>query len=166
MILAIDVQYNETNAVVAGVAFDMVNSTMIKDEYLSIVQSVGEYVPGQFYLRELPCIAKLLEEHNLTPKLIIVDGYAWLDANQKPGLGKRLYDHLGGTIPVIGVAKNPYKDAPQSFELLRGESKKPLHVSSEGISLELAKDMILSMSGKFRIPTLLKRADQLCRSVK
>lgn len=165
MILAIDVQYNPSNAIVAGVTFDMVHSTFVREEYISNVESVGDYVPGQFYLRELPCISALIAEHNLTPKLIIVDGYAWL-GEDKPGLGKRLFDHLGGTIPVIGVAKNPYRDAPKEFELVRGMGKKPLHVSAEGMSLELAKDIISKMAGDFRIPTMLKRADQLCRSVK
>lgn len=164
MILAIDVKYTPTNAIVAGITFDMVHSTFVREEFLSNVESVGDYVPGQFYLRELPCISALLTEHNITPKLIIVDGYAWLGEN-KPGLGKRLFDHLSGKVPVIGVAKNPYKDAPKEFELVRGMGKKPLHVSAEGMSLQSAKDIISKMAGDFRIPTMLKRADQLCRSV-
>ena len=61
-----------------------------------------------------------------------------------------------GEIPVIGVAKSRYKDTPRDCELIRGQSLKPLYITSVGIELEKAKEFISSMHGKHRIPTLLK----------
>lgn len=50
--------------------------------------------------------SKLLSKHNLKPDCIIVDGFVHLE-DDKPGLGKHLYDALNGKVRVIGVAKNP-----------------------------------------------------------
>jgi deoxyribonuclease V len=38
-----------------------------------------------------------------------------------------------------------------------------LYITAEGIELETAKEYIHAMQGDFRLPTLLKRVDQLCR---
>jgi len=43
--------------------------------HTTVVEKVEGYKSGEFYKRELPCIKALLEEHNLTPDCIIVDGF-------------------------------------------------------------------------------------------
>lgn len=158
--LAIDVDYTENIAFVAGVLFSSND-----DEYHSFksqVSPIADYVSGQFYNRELPCILKLLEEHSLKPDCIIVDGFVYLDEH-KPGLGKYLYDALSEKVKVIGVAKNPRGEIPDEFKVYRGESKKPLYVTCEGLDLADACRVIERLQGDFRIPTMLKMADSLCR---
>jgi len=87
----------------------------------------------------------------------------FLDGINKVGLGKRLYDCLDGNVKVIGVAKNAFMGITTDFELYRGESKKPLYITCIGEDLAKAKECISMMHGFYRMPTLLRRADQLCR---
>jgi len=163
MILAVDVDYKGNNATVAGILYKNWTDKKPFKKYISKVKSVKKYIPGQFYKRELPCILKLLDEHNLKPKIIVIDGYVYLDGTTKPGLGKYLFDELNSTTPVIGVAKNPYKDITSPFEIYRRDSKRPLYVTSAGISVGIAKKKILVMAGKYRIPDLLRLVDQFAR---
>lgn len=162
MILAVDVQYDVKSAFVAGVLFDEWHSEKPVAEYTSIVQEVEAYEPGNFYKRELPCLLTLLDEHKLVPTCILVDGYVYLDGKQKPGLGKRLFDALAQKVEVIGVAKKGFLGISSEYEIYRGSSEKPLYVTTTG-ELDIAKNKVLSMAGQYRIPTLLKRADQVCR---
>ena len=163
MILAIDVDYKENEATVAGVLFerwdDKVSFSVIK----STINNIEPYISGQFYKRELPCILRLLDEHDVIPEYIVVDGHVFLDGNKKPGLGKYLFDSLNCKIPIIGVAKKAFFTSSKESEIYRGMSKKALFITSIGIELELAKKCIESMDGQYRLPTLLKQADKECR---
>lgn len=162
MILAIDVDYRDNSASVGGVAFEHWDDAKESGAYKSHLSDIDSYVPGQFYRRELPCILKLLEEHDLHPSYIIVDGFVYLDGGSEPGLGKYLYDALKGHVAVIGVAKTPFKGILDECKVYRGMSKKPLYVTAAGMSLGKAKEHVKSMHGKFRLPYLLKKVDQLC----
>ncbi|WLQ12420.1 endonuclease V [Hahella aquimaris] len=164
MILAVDVQYEDDGgATVAGVLFKDWNDPEPARAVLTQVSEVQDYEPGQFYKRELPCILQLLDAIPETVDIIVVDGYVSLGADDRPGLGMHLHNALQQRIPVIGVAKKAFLDTPPDREILRGDSLKPLYVSAVGIPLPQARDWIHSMHGKHRIPTLLKRVDQLCR---
>ena len=164
MILAVDVHYKGQKAVVAGVLFANWDDDHPCEVFMSTVSDIKKYEPGEFYMRELPCILKLLEDHNIRPDCIITDGFVYLDGVGKAGLGKHLYDALEGEVNVIGVAKKPFKDISESFAVYRGRSGNPLYVTSEGIEIETAKKLVATMSGRFRVPTLLKIVDQACRS--
>ena len=164
MILAIDVQYNENTAVVAGVSFENWTDCITKEVYTSKIINIAAYESGKFYKRELPCILSLLNEHHLTPEIIIIDGYVYLDGKEEAGLGKHLYDTLNNSTTIIGVAKTPYKSISQEYALYRGNSQKALYITAEGIALEDAQKAILNMCGKYRFPELLKKVDQLCRN--
>ncbi|OZG71192.1 endonuclease V [Hahella sp. CCB-MM4] len=163
MILAVDVQYSNDTAFVAGVMFSDWRAESPGKEYVSVLHQIEDYEPGKFYKRELPCILKLLEEHDLHPATIVVDGYVFLDGYQRPGLGKYLFDSLNGQVEVIGVAKKAFAGIGQEHEIYRGESSKPLYVTTSG-ELNAAKEKISLMFGQNRIPVLLKRVDQLCRA--
>ena len=132
--------------------------------YKSTVSNMDPYKPGEFYKRELPCILKLLGDHEIRPDCIVVDGFVYLDGVGKAGLGKHLYDALEGGVDVIGVAKKPFKNISHFFAVYRGRSHKPLYVTSEGIEMDTAKKLVATMSGRFRVPTLLKMVDQACRT--
>jgi deoxyribonuclease V len=160
--LVVDAQYRDADAsgTIAGVIFDSWTGALSRRDLSLEVTDVVEYIPGEFYKRELPCILQLLELVDMPLAAIVVDGY--VDLGEKPGLGRYLFDALGGTIPVIGVAKSGFVGAP-SYEILRGESKKPLYVTAAGTDPAQAARDIQSMYGEYRIPTLLNRVDALAR---
>jgi deoxyribonuclease V len=164
MILAIDVDYRQGKAVAAGVLFrDWKDEAPIK-EMTTDCDLVHDYVPGEFYRRELPCLLKLLEQVDIDLNTIVIDGHVYLGKDRTPGLGRYLYDALDKQIAVIGVAKTAFKDTPASTEVRRGTSKRPLYVSAAGIDEASAQRYIQAMHGRARIPTLLKRVDHLCRA--
>lgn len=163
MILAVDVDYRAQGAVVAGVVFNAWTSEAPCEELTVYIDTVAAYVPGQFYRRELPCILALLERLHCHLDVIVIDGFVHLGSDHHPGLGAHLRKALGGKVAIIGVAKSNFKDTPPETELFRGNSQHPLYVTSAGVCLATAKASIACMSGPYRIPNLLKRADTLCR---
>ena len=62
------------------------------------------------------------------------------------------------------LAKKAFKEISDYFAIYRGKSNKPLYVTSEGMEIDTAKKLVSTMSGRFRVPTLLKRVDHVCRS--
>ncbi len=164
MILAVDVAYQDTVACAAGVLFRNWTDASPQEEIIAWVENIQDYVPGQFYRRELPCILTVLNQLEQTPDFVVIDGFVYLGQERRPGLGMHLYNEFGAKVCVIGVAKKPFRDTPPETELYRGESKSPLYVTAVGINGETAKAHIAEMHGLHRIPTLLKLVDQLCRS--
>lgn len=162
MILGVDVAYAESTAFAAGVCFDDWSDAAPSHELVLRIDDAEPYVPGEFYRRELPCILAVLDAAPSRPDVIVVDGYVWLD-DRRPGLGARLHDASGGIV-VIGVAKTKFGDASSAAPLLRGSSATPLFVSAAGIELDEAAAHIGAMHGPHRIPSLLRRVDQLCRA--
>lgn len=164
-ILATDTYYYDTHALCAFIAFEW-DDEQPKSTYTSRIENVVEYIPGQFYKRELPCILECLKQIDLSQiEAIVVDGHVFVDNTKAPGLGAHLYEALEKRIPIIGVAKTAFAlNKQNTVEVLRGESKNPLHVSSTGIDLQKAAEFIRSMKGAYRIPTLFKELDKLSRS--
>lgn len=160
--LALDVYYHPDDSV-AGLLFDDWESDQVAETLLKSIPEVAEYEPGQFYKRELPCLLALIADVKPELETIVIDGYVTLEADQRPGLGTCLYQELGEEIPIIGVAKSRFNQTPAETEILRGNSQNPLFVTALGIPLTDAQQKIKSMHGPFRIPTLLKQVDQLCR---
>jgi deoxyribonuclease V len=80
----------------------------------------------------------------------------------RPGLGKHLFEFFAGRTRVIGVAKSQYRDS-FGVEVFRGESKRPLYVTSAGVDPYTAAGRIKVMHGSHRVPALLKRVDLLAR---
>lgn len=163
MLLSVDVQYESELAMIGGVTFASWTASRKEAVYQSQIRGIEKYVPGEFFRRELPCILHLLNEYALKPAIIIVDGLVYLDGVSTPGLGKYLFDALEARVPVVGVAKSRFASLPEEVKVYRGQSKSPLYVTSVGIPLTKAKQHVASMHGKFRIPTMLKRADQIAR---
>jgi len=149
----------------AGLLFPQWNSNQIDRTILKTIYNVAPYEPGNFYKRELPCIMSLLEEVEEELEAIVIDGFVKLGSEKKDGLGMHLYNAIGEKTPIIGVAKKAFIDTPEECKILRGSSNKPLYITSVGIPLEDAKELVISMHGKNRIPTLLKKVDQLCRGI-
>ena len=165
MIFAVDVDYRNNSAIAAGVLFRNWEDREPVEELIAQIAAVAAYEPGQFYKRELPCVLELLKQLKQLPEYVVIDGYVYLGGNKKPGFGKHLYNALQEKSVVIGVAKSRFKDTPADAEVFRGGSKRALYVTAIGVSEIEAKDFIIRMHGENRLPTLLKRVDQLSKRV-
>lgn len=165
MILGFDTYYYENKAKTVCVSFEHWTASETAAVFSEVLEDIEEYVPGAFYRRELPCILSLFEKlPEKSVEAIIVDGFVYLDDEQKPGLGKYLYEALEQKIPVVGVAKTNFATIERNKKLVfRGQSERPLYVTAVGMELDEAADKVKSMSGTFRIPDLLKRLDQLTK---
>lgn len=165
MILAFDTYYFDNKAKTVCLEFNNWNEDKNFKIHSEIIDNVSEYIPGEFYRRELPCIISLLNQIDLENiEAIVVDGFVYLDDKKKYGLGGYLYEKLNKQIPIIGVAKTNFASIEKNKKpLFRGDSIKPLFITSIGIDLQDAFQKVESMAGEFRMPTLLKELDRLTK---
>ena len=164
MIAAVDAQYDGASAGVACVTFLEWSDPAPSGAFSLNVDEVEAYVSGAFWRRELPVLLRILETLPRRPELVVVDGYVWLDAAGRRGLGAHLYDRLGGEVPVVGVAKRPFLGSPHAAAVLRGGSRQPLFVTAQGVAQAEAAGWVREMAGDHRIPTLLGHVDRLARA--
>nr|WP_294780930.1 endonuclease V [uncultured Flavobacterium sp.] len=165
MILAFDTYYFDQKAKTVCLEFSEWNESKNFKVYTETIDNVSEYIPGEFYKRELPCILSLLNKIDLSViRAIIVDGFVYLDDEKKYGLGGHLFEKLNKEIPIIGVAKTNFASIEKNKKsLFRGDSKKPLYITSIGIDLDEAFSLVEKMNGEYRMPTLLKELDRLTK---
>ncbi|AZA54793.1 endonuclease V [Chryseobacterium sp. G0201] len=165
MIYAFDTYYYDDYANTICIAFEDWTSEKETEIFSEKTEITSDYESGAFYKRELPCILSLLNKIELKEgDIIIVDGYVTLDDDGKIGLGGYLYDALEQKYPIIGIAKNGFTTPDsQRRAIYRGESKTPLFLTVKGSDVDKMKLNIEKMYGSYRIPTLLKKLDQLTR---
>lgn len=165
MIAALDVHYDEiaSSALAAAVVFRNWEDEEPLREYTVCCKGIAEYVPGQFFQRELPCLLAVLGVIQEPIQVVVIDGYVSL--GDKPGLGIHLWEALQRQKTVVGVAKTRFHSA-SAFELCRGSSKAPLFVTAVGIEFAEAAAKITAMAGPYRNPKLLKSVDQLARGMR
>jgi deoxyribonuclease V len=159
---AVDVHYLRTGGARAAavLAADAAFAHLLA-ERTAVVPLVSSYRPGQFYLRELPPLRAVLEDVSGLG-LLVVDGYADLDPDGRPGLGARAHAEFG--IPVIGVAKSRFPTATHAVPVVRGSSARPLFVTAAGMPGADAADLVRRMAGRYRLPDALRLADTLARA--
>ncbi|HEY3904291.1 MAG TPA: endonuclease V [Streptosporangiaceae bacterium] len=162
MFAAVDVCYPASGgACAAAVLAGDAAFAEVTDERTAWLPDVVAYEPGEFYRRELPALRAVLTGVVGLSQLII-DGYVDLDAAGRPGLGAHAHAEFG--VPVIGVAKTAFHTATHAIPVLRGLSARPLYVTAIGLSLADAADQVRTMTGRFRLPDAIRRADALGRS--
>src|SRR5215469_312251 len=105
MIACVDVDYRDNHAIAACVLFRSWTDSIGAQEKVVHISPIEPYVPGQFYRRELPCLLAVLGTLRDSIEAIVVDGYVWLRDERTPGMGARLFEAMGGLVPIIGVAK-------------------------------------------------------------
>jgi deoxyribonuclease V len=162
----LDVDYRDDHAFAACVLADAWDAPAPRRELAVRVDGVAPYEPGSFYKRELPCLLAVLAAAGEPLACAVVDGYVRLDRDGRPGLGARLHEALGGATPVVGVAKKRFGDGAFAERVLRGGSATPLWVTAAGLSDAEAAAHVRAMHGPYRVPTLLTRADRLCRDAR
>lgn len=162
MCAAVDVHYLSTGGARAAavLAADAAFAHVLA-ERTAAVPKVAPYRPGEFYLRELPPLRAVLAGLSGLG-LLVVDGYADLDPDGRPGLGAHVHAEFG--IPVIGVAKSRFRTATHAVPVLRGSSARPLLVTAAGMPAADAADLARRMAGRYRLPDALRRADTLARA--
>ncbi len=170
MIAALDVCYRPDDgpptlpaAAAACVLFHRWTDPTEADHRIVLLDHVAPYEPGAFYRRELPCLLAALGAVGTPVETVVVDGYVHLSADGRPGLGAHLFEALGRSTPVVGVAKTTFTGSSFAEPVLRGTSAKPLYVTAAGVDLATAVRRVREMAGLHRVPDLLKRADRLCR---
>jgi deoxyribonuclease V len=129
-------------------------------EGIATLPEASPYRPGRFFERELPALRAVLAPAGPL-RLVVVDGYADLDPDGRPGLGAWVHAEFG--VPVIGVAKSFFRTATHAVPVSRGSSRRPLFVTSAGLPRPEAAELVQDMAGRFRIPDALRRADALAR---
>ena len=160
IIAAFDVHYLKDGCSAAAVLFSDYGDAEPTATYTQFLPGAADYIPGEFYRRELPCILTLLKQIKEAPNEMVVDGYVML--GNRPGLGQHLFESFDGQIPVVGVAKSKFRGS-SGVKVFRGGSIHPLYVTSAGVDLKKASERIGSMHGAHRIPTLLRQVDFLAR---
>jgi deoxyribonuclease V len=162
LIACLDVDYRDPTAVSAGIWFRDWSAASTECKATAVFDDVAEYRPGEFYHRELPCLLEVLAR-GPEPQVVVIDGYVWLGEGRL-GLGAHLYEALRRKTAVIGVAKTQFLSATEAVPVCRGKSRAPLYVTSAGVDVSQAANWVAGMHGPFRVPTLLKRVDQLART--
>ncbi|CAA0228922.1 endonuclease V [Tenacibaculum maritimum] len=166
MIYCFDTYYGDNFANTAVVGINDWGDATPSFELTEITTDIQEYESGAFYKRELPCLLSIIEKIPLNTEkdILVIDGYVFLSDDEKLGLGGYLFNELKGKTPVIGVAKNNFHTLNKlKKEVFRGQSKKPLYITTLGFDLEKASFHILNMHGEYRMPTILKDVDSLSR---
>lgn len=159
----VDVHYRpDESASTALCVYSDATCTNVVQDVRTFRSHVAPYVPGEFFRRELPCVEDaVLASPPLS--LLIIDGYATLDAAGRSGLGVHLHQRLG--LPIIGIAKTRYQSATHAIEVARGLGTKPVYVTScGGLGLHAAAAIVTTMAGSFRLPDAARRADRLARA--
>lgn len=148
----------------------------------SVVHGTSDfpYVPGLLAFRELPLLLQAIEALAVTPDLYVCDGYG-LTHPRRFGLAC----HLGVVLDAraIGVAKNPPHLPVEAPGSKRGEwtpitasgetvgcalrtqdGVKPVFVSvGHRSTLATARELVLELAPKYRLPEPIRAADQLGR---
>jgi deoxyribonuclease V len=156
---AADVHYQSPARAAVVAAADPRFARIVAERTVAVPEA-APYRPGQFYLRELPPLRAVLVGFGRLG-LLVIDGYVDLDPSGRPGLGAHLHAELG--VPVVGVAKTAFAAATQAIPVRRGASVRPLFVTAAGIGLQQAARLVRDMTGPFRLPDALRRADALAR---
>lgn len=183
VILGLDIQYDGDKAYIAG-DLQSYNGQHL-GTYSGLAAVTAPYVPGFFCFREGPPVLVFVN-HLLTdpaipsPNLLVVDGHGiahprlfgvacWLGVKtQLPTMGiakKSLLKFQG----QIGEAQGSVLNIENNNQLvgyalrtqtgIRPEFVSPGHL----ISLETAKNVALHLVSDYRIPDVLRRADQVAR---
>src|SRR5438132_8848488 len=100
MFASVDVDYRERESVAACVLFHDWADEGPTAEWVERLPQPAPYEPGQFYLRELPCLLAVLGRAPAPLAAVVIDGYVWLDEAGSPGLGGRLFEALDGRVSV------------------------------------------------------------------
>jgi deoxyribonuclease V len=164
VIAILDAAYAGEASVAACLTADDWTSTVPIAEFTHRAGRAEPHTPGEFHRREFPLIMSVLAMLPERPRMLVIEGYVWLDTDGRKGLGAHLFEALRGRTAIVGLATSCFADAEQWVEQVgRGDSENPLWVTAAGVTLSEAVSGVKRMHGPHRIPTLVGRVAQLAR---
>ena len=92
----------------------------------------------------------------------MVDGYADLDPDGRPGLGAHAHAEFG--VPVIGVAKTAFRTATHAIPVLGGPGPAAVCHRRRDVPRSTPRTSSATWRASYRIPDALRRADTLARN--
>lgn len=180
-VAGLDIAYDKnSDDVVASAVVLRRGDLAVVDQAVVRGRSDFPYVPGLLAFRELPMLLRAVESLSVAPDVFVCDGYG-LAHPRRFGLAC----HLGVVldVPSIGVAKNPphvsvAEPGPgrgdwspiHSGEEVIGcalrtrDEVKPIYVSvGHRCTLSAARELVLELAPRYRIPEPIRAADHLGR---
>jgi deoxyribonuclease V len=175
----LDVAYARgSDALVAAVVvLDVATLRVVEQQAVTGVARFP-YVPGLLAFREIPAIADALSRLRAVPDVLVCDGYG-IAHPRRFGLASHLGVITG--MPCIGVAKTPFIGGYDEPANVRGawsdlhdgseiigrvlrtrRGVKPVFVSvGHAVSLDQARDVVLWLTPRYRLPETTRAADRL-----
>ena len=183
LFLALDVSYIRGRAFTAALLFDALSGETVAKRTL-VSPMMIPYVPTFLSFREIPPLLKLLASWTVSYDCLLCDGQGVMHP-RRFGLAS----HLGWLLkkPSVGIAKSPLygsfsEPGPGKGDLspvtdpdgtLLGYAyrnragTKPVFVSpGYDISFEKTLDVVRMVSGRYRVPLPLHRADRLSKEIR
>ena len=99
--------YEGGHARAACLVFERWESSSAAERVVVTTRVTAEYVPGEFFKRELPPLLTVLGRVATSLDVVVVDGYVWL-TGKGAGVGAHLHEALGRAVAVVGVAKTAW----------------------------------------------------------
>ena len=184
LVAGTDVSYSQTTDMCyGGVVLWDYRRGKVTAEVTAVRRARFPYVPGLLSFREMPVLVAAFAKLKSIPDLIVAEAHG-LAHPRRFGLAC----HLGlfFDLPALGCAKTrlvgEYQepgDPYGSYSLLRYQDKtigvvlrtrsgvKPVFVSQgHGISLTQCRRAVLRLTGRFRMPNLLRRAHALANELR
>lgn len=138
------------------------------------------YVSGLFAFRELPAVIAACAKLAQQPDVFVCDAHG---IAHRRGCGMASHFGVLFDVAVIGCAKTPASSAEFTLQEQRGESVmlgdgngialrtqsgiKPVYVSvGHNITLDAARDWVLHLTQRYRLPETTRHADQLVNAVR
>ena len=181
VIAGVDVAYSKhgDRLVAAVVLLDAASLAVIEKAIAEDIMQFP-YVPGLFSFRELPPIARALQQLQRTPDLIVCDGQGVAHPRR---FGLACHVGVLFDVPTIGCGKTRLLGTHEAVGSIRGDhaplidngeivgnilrtqdNVKPLYISTgHRVSLPTACEWILKLSTKYRLPETTRQADQTVR---
>jgi deoxyribonuclease V len=180
IVAGLDVAYEPgTDRVAAAAACVDLDSLEVVDSAVVLDTVEFPYVPGLFAFRELPPLLKALAGLRTAPDLLLCDGQGLAHPRRfglachagvvtglpAIGVGKQALGHYDPPGPTRGEWAALLDDDEVVGRALRTRDEvKPVFVSiGHRVDLDLATDLVLRLSPRFRLPEPIRAADHLGR---
>lgn len=182
-VAGLDVSYEQGSdrIAAAAVVVEVASGAVLEEAVVEGVVTFP-YVPGLLAFREVPILLAVLERLAGAPDLLLCDGQG-IAHPRRCGLAC----HLGVVTgrPSVGSAKNPFVGEHVEPGPLRGDRgplvdggetvgevartqdrTRPVYVSpGHLVGVAQATDVVLAVTGRYRVPEPIRLADQLSRRV-
>lgn len=182
-VAGVDVAYHKhRDRLIAAVVVLDAETLAVADKAVVEDEVRFPYIPGLFSFREIPPVVKAMGELTIKPDLLVCDGHGLAHPRRfgvachlgvmfdlaSIGCGKT---RLTGTFDPVGEKRGDYSDVIDHGEVVgcalrTRDNIKPVYVSpGHRISHETARQWILRLSPRYRLPETTRHADHEANKV-